>query len=231
MSLTTELREHLAIANLTMERFRELVTRLLSWGVIVRDEDRTEQLLYDDARRIEALLASYFEIAGFLLHHDVNAQFFRLYAPGAVVDGLPEDELEPVPSLKARVSPDFVAAALALRFLYQEKLNQGHIDTQAEVLVSFEDLAATLQTQLKRPLPPTTVERMALLADLKRHRLLRYASTFAIVDEDAYLAIRPTILGVVSNRALSAALEADCAITPEVPETPEIPFKEAGSQA
>ena len=230
MSLTTELREHLAIANLSMDRFRELVTRLLSYGVLFRDEDRTEPMLYDDARRIEATLAGYLEIAGFQLHHDVNAQFFRLYAPGAVVDGLPEDDLEPVPSLKARVSTDFVAGALALRFLYQEKLNQGLIDTQAEVLVSFEDLAATLQTQLKRPLPPTTLERMTLLADLKRHRLLRYASTFTIADEDAYLAIRPTILGVVSNSALSAALEADGAIAPEVSPTREVPFEEVGSQ-
>lgn len=215
MNLTTELREQLAIANLTMERFRELTTRLLSYGVIVRDEDRTEQLLYDDARRIESALASYFEIAGLLLHHDINAQYFRLYAPGAVVDGLPEDTLEPVPSLKARVSTDFVAAALALRFLYQERLNQGLIDTQAEVLVSFEDLAATLQTQLKRQLPPTAGERIALLAELKRHRLLRYASNFSIADEDAYLAIRPTILGIVSNSALSAALDADGEIEQE----------------
>ena len=41
MSLTTELREKLAIANLTMERFREVATRWLSYGILVRDEDRT----------------------------------------------------------------------------------------------------------------------------------------------------------------------------------------------
>lgn len=212
MSLTTALREKLAEANLTMERFREVATRMLSYGVLVRDEDRTEQLLYDDARRIEPLLAEYFEVVGMLLHHDINAQFFRLYGPGAVVDGLPEDPLNPVPSLKARVSVDFVAAAIALRFLYQEKLNQGLIDTQAEALISFEDLAATLQTQLKRQLPEGNTDRMSLLAELKRHRLLRYSASFSVADEDAYLAIRPTILGLVSNEALSAAMDADGAI-------------------
>ena len=129
MSLTTALREKLAETNLTLERFREIATRLLSYGVLVRDEDHTEQLLYDDARRLEAVLAEYFEIAGMLLHHDMNAQFFRLYGPGAVVDGLPEDPLNPVPSLKARLSTDFVAAALALRFLYQEKLKFALQDT------------------------------------------------------------------------------------------------------
>jgi hypothetical protein len=215
MSITTALREQLVIANIPFERFRELITRLLSHGVIVRDEDRTEQLLYDDARRVHELLSDYFDVAGLFLHHDVNAQFFRLYAPGAVVDGLPEDAHEPVPSLKARLSADFVAAALALRFLYQEKLNQGYIDTNGEAIVSFEDLVVTLQTQLKRQLPTSNGERMSMLGELKRHRLLRYAATFTIADGDAYLAIRPTILGVISNEALAAALEADGVIEQE----------------
>lgn len=212
MSITTELREKLAAANLTMDRFREIAARLLTYGTLVRDEDRTEQLLYDDARRIEQLLSEYFEISGLLLHHELNAQFFRLYGPGAVVDGLPEDPLNPIPTMKVRVSADFVACAIALRFLYQEKLNQGLIDTQAEALINFEDLAATLQTQLKRQLPDGDGDRMALLGELKRHRLLRFQSTFSIKDEDAYLAIRPTILGIVSNEALAAALDADGSI-------------------
>lgn len=216
MSLTTELREKLATTTITMERFREIATRLLSYGVLVRDEDRTEMALYDDTRQVESLLSEYFEVVGMYLNHDTNAQFFRLYAPGAVVDGLPEDAYSPVPSLKARVSADFVAAALALRFLYQEKLNQGLVDTQAEALISFDDLALTLQAQLKRQLPERDGERMSLLAELKRHRLLRYSSTFSVSDEDAYLAIRPTILGVVSNEALAVAMDADGQIEPVV---------------
>jgi hypothetical protein len=56
---------------------------------------------------------------------------------------------------------------------------------------------------------------MALLAELKRHRLLRYAAGFTIADEDALLAIRPTILGIVSNDALAAALDADGVIEQE----------------
>lgn len=215
MSITTALREQLAIANISFERFREVLTRLLAQGVIVRDEDRTEQQLYDDARRVQVLLSDYFDVAGLYLHHDVNSQFFRLYAPGAVVDGLPEDTHEPVPALKARVSADFVAAALALRFLYQEKLNQGYIGASGEALVSFEDVAATLQTQLKRQLPAGHGEKLALLKELRRHRLLRLSSTFEIADTDAYLAIRPTILGVISNEALATALEADGVIEQE----------------
>lgn len=209
MNLSTVVRDQLALVNMKQERFRELVTRLFSYGVIVRDEDRTEQALYDDARRIQQLLEDYFDLAGFLLHHDTTNQFYRLYAPGAVVDGLPEGSLEAVPALRARVSADFVAAALALRFLYQNKLNSGDIQPQGEALIGFEELAVALQTQLKRQLPNGSTEKMQLLAELRKHRLLSYSPTFSIADEDALLAIRPTILGIVSNDAMSAALDTD----------------------
>ena len=215
MSLLSHINDQLALANIKSDRFREIITRLMAYGAIVREEDRVEQLLYDDARRVESLLEDYFDIAGFRLHHDSNNQFYRLYVAGAVVDGLPEDTLEPTPSLRARVSPDFVAMALALRFLYQNKLNTGDIQPQGEALVSFEEIAATMQTQLKRPLPSGMGDKMALLAELKRHRLLSYTAEFAISDEDALLAIRPTILGMVSNDALSAALEAEGVVDQE----------------
>lgn len=215
MSLLSHINEQLALANIRQHRFREIIVRLMAYGAIVREEDRVEQLLYDDARRVESLLEDYFDIAGFRLHHDSNNQFYRLYVAGAVVDGLPEDTLEPTPSLRARVSPDFVAMALALRFLYQNKLNTGDIQPQGEALVSFEEIAATMQTQLKRLLPSGMGDKMALLAELKRHRLLSYTAEFAISDEDALLAIRPTILGIVSNEALSAALEAEGVVDQE----------------
>jgi len=185
MNLSTVIRDQLALVNMKQERFRELVTRLFSYGVIVRDEDRTEQALYDDARRIQQLLEDYFDLAGFLLHHDTTNQFYRLYAPGAVVDGLPEDSLEPAPSLRARVSADFVAAALALRFLYQNKLNSGDIQPQGEALISFEELAVALQTQLKRPLPSGATEKTQLLAELRKHRLLSYSPSGCVRPRDA----------------------------------------------
>lgn len=215
MSISNVVREQLAVANIKPERFREIINRLLAYGVIVRDEDKSEQLVYDDIRRVEALLEEYLEVAGFLLYHDITNQFYRLYAPGAIVDGLPEDSLDPVPCLRARVTPDFVAAALALRFLYQNKLNNGDIQPQGDALVSFEELAATMLTQLKRPLPTNTGDKLALLAELRRHRIITYGSAFSISDEDALLAIRATILGIVSNDALTSALDADGVIEVE----------------
>src|SRR5438045_9583021 len=102
MNISNVVREHLVVANMKPERFREIITRLMAYGIIVRDEDKTEQLLYDDAGRVETLLEDYFEVSGLLLYHDSTNQFYRLYAPGAAVDGLPADILDAVPSLRAR---------------------------------------------------------------------------------------------------------------------------------
>jgi hypothetical protein len=223
MNISNLVREQLGVANIKPERFREILTRLLANGVIVRDEDKTEQLLYDDIRRVETLLEDYLDVAGFLLHHDGTNQFYRLYAPGAIVDGLPEDLYDPVPALRARVSPDFVAAALALRFLYQNKLNNGDLQPQGDALINFEELAATMLTQLKRPLPSTGGEKLALLAELRRHRIITYNSAFSIGDEDALLAIRATILGIVSNDALTSALDSDGVIEVETVVEEEAP--------
>jgi hypothetical protein len=44
---------------------------------------------------------------------------------------------------------------------------------------------------------------------LKRHRLIHIGASFSFEDEDAYIAIRPTILGIISEDALAAALEAE----------------------
>lgn len=211
MSLTTAVLEQLEAAGIKMDRFQELVTRLFAYGIAVRDEDGVEQRYYDDSRRVEGLLAEYFSLAGFYLHHDIKGEFFRLYAPGAQVPGITPEDAEPVPSLRARVSPDFVASALALRFLYQKGLTDGGKDLtdEGEVLIRFDELAATLQTQLKRPLPESVVERDKVLRELKRHRLIRLSPTFSMSDEDALIAIRQTILGIISEDALAVALETD----------------------
>ena len=217
MNLHEALEAQLRLHNMPPERFRDIVGRLFSVGIVVREEDNVEQRLYDDARRIETCLRDYFQLGGFRLEHNVKSAFFRLYAPGADVPGLQDDGMEPVPGLRARLSPDFVAAALALRFQYQQGLSEGgnRLTDAGEVLIRFEELSATLQTQLKRALPANTVERQRLLSELKRHRLIRVAATFSMDDEDALLAIRPTILGIISDDMLEAALDAEQPLMPQ----------------
>lgn len=216
MTLTDTLLAALAPHDIPLERFRDMVGRLFAAGIMVRDEDGVEQRLYDDMRRIEAPLAEYFGLAGFTLVHDAQNAFFRLYAPGADIPGMAGDDSEAMPGLRARLSADFVAAALALRFQYQQGLADAgaRLTDAGEVLVRLEELAATLQTQLRRPLPAGAVERQRLLNDLKRHRLIRLGPMFSMEDEEALLAIRPTILGIVSDDMLARALEPDDAAVP-----------------
>jgi len=209
MNLTNVIEDQLERQNLKLERFKEITSRLFAWGIIVREEDGVEQRYYDDARRIEALLADYFALSGFRLVHDLKNEFFRLYAPGAQIPGLADDEFDAQPSLRSKLSADFVAAALTLRFLFQQGLAEGggRLTDSGEVLIRFEELAATQQTQLKRLLPELSGDRERLIKELKRHRLIHIGASFSFEDEDAYIAIRPTILGIISEDALAAALE------------------------
>jgi hypothetical protein len=211
MNLSNELTSHLEKQNLKPERFQEITSRLFAWGIIVREEDGVEQRYYDDARRIEAVLADYFALAGFRLVHDLKNEFFRLYAPGAQIPGIADDDIEAQPSLRSKLSADFVAAALTLRFLFQQGLAEGggRLTDSGEVLIRFEELAATQQTQLKRLLPELAGDRERLIKELKRHRLIHIGANFSFEDEDAYIAIRPTILGIISEDALAAALEVE----------------------
>jgi len=211
MNLINDLTEQLERQNLKLERFKEITSRLLAWGIIVRDEDGVEQRYYDDARRIEALLADYFSLSGFRLVHDLKNEFFRLYAPGAQIPGIADDDIEAQPSLRSKLSADFVAAALTLRFLFQQGLAEGggRLTDSGEVLIRFEELAATQQVQLKRMLPELAGDRERLIKELKRHRLIHISASFSFEDEDAYIAIRPTILGIISEDALAAALEVE----------------------
>ncbi len=211
MTLTQTLLDRLEPENLKLPRFQEIAARLFAWGIIVREEDGVEQRFYDDACRIENLLAEYFALSGFRLIHDLQNEFFRLYAPGAQIPGIADDDNEPVLSLRARLSADFVASALALRFLYQQGLAEGggRLSDAGEVLIRFDELATTLQIQIKRPLPDNLGDRDRLLKDLKRHRLIQYGALFSMHDEDALIAIRPTILGIIGEDVLAAALEAE----------------------
>jgi len=211
MNLTNAIEDQLERQNLKLDRFKEITSRLFAWGIIVRDEDGVEQRYYDDARRIEALLTDYFALSGFRLVHDLKNEFFRLYAPGAQIPGLADDDLDPQPSLRSKLSADFVAAALTLRFLFQQGLAEGggRLTDAGEVLIRFEELAATQQTQLKRLLPELSGDRDRLIKELKRHRLIHIGANFSFEDEDAYIAIRPSILGIISEDAMAAALEAE----------------------
>jgi hypothetical protein len=134
-----------------------------------------------------------------------------------------------MPALRTRLSPDFVAAALALRFLYQQGLTNGgsRLADTGDVLISFEDLASTMVSQLKRALPETLVERKNLLGELKRHRLVTFNASFSTTDEEAIIAIRPTILTIIGEEALATVLDEE----PDSTESDDVHFNQVLSPA
>jgi hypothetical protein len=188
--------------NVKPDRFSELAGRLLASGVLWREYSRPEADLYDDAAQCEQLLREYFAVIGFVLTHDADATIFRLYPPGEGGDG---DE-EGVKRLKARLSRDFVAAAIALRFLYTEALT-GKRELVNEVLViSLEELSQAVVSLLAHQLPSSVVDRLALLRDLRKHRILRFNDGEGAGSMEMLLSVLRPVMSYVSDEALEDSL-------------------------
>lgn len=183
-------------------RFAELVGRLLASGIVWRDFSRPEADLYDDAAQCEQLLREYFSATGFVLTHDTDAMIFRVYPPGEGGDG----DDDGVKKLKARLSRDFVAAAIALRFLYTEALT-GKRELVDEVLViSLEELSQAVVSLLAHSLPPSSADRMGLLRELRKHRMVRFNDGDGAGSMEMLLSVLRPVMSYVSDEALEDAL-------------------------
>ena len=108
---------------------------------------------------------------GFVLVHDPDARLLRLYPPG---EGGGEDDEEGVKRLRARLSRDFVAAVIALRFLYTEALTGRRPLVDERLAISLEELSQAVVSLLAHRLPNSATDRMALLRDLRKHRVVHF---------------------------------------------------------
>ncbi|HEV6963776.1 MULTISPECIES: DUF4194 domain-containing protein [Roseateles] len=179
-------------------RFAEICNRLLASGILWRDYSKPEQSLYDDATLAEELLREWFDVLGFALTHDVDANLMRLYPPGD-----DQEDEDGVKKLRARLSKDVVAAALGLRFLYTEALTGKRELINQELAISLEELSQTLVTLLGTTLPPSTAERVQLLRELRKHRLVRFREGDAGFGQmEMLLSVLRPILSFVSDEAL-----------------------------
>ena len=184
------------------DRFAELAGRLLATGILWRDFSRPEADLYDDTTQCEQLLREYFAATGFVLAHDGDAMIFRLYPPGEGGDG----DDDGVKRLKARLSRDFVATAIALRFLYTEALT-GKRELINEVLViSLEELSQAVVSLLAHSLPSSNAERLGLLRDLRKHRIVRFNDGEGAGSMEMLLSVLRPVMSYVSDEALDDAL-------------------------
>ena len=137
-----------------------------------------------------------------MLTHDADATIFRLYPPGEGGDG----DDEGVKRLKARLSRDFVAAAIALRFLYTEALT-GKRELVNEVLVvSLEELSQAVVSLLAHQLPSSVADRLALLRELRKHRIVRFNDGEGAGAMEMLLSVLRPVMSYVSDEALEDAL-------------------------
>lgn len=188
---------------LTPGRFAELCGRLLASGVVWRDWSRPEAALYDDLLQAEHLLREWFAGMGFVLTHDLDSRLFRLYPPGEAGGA---DEEDGVKRLRARLSRDFVAAVLALRFLYTEALTGKRTLVDERLTLSLEELSQTLVTLLAHKLPASATERLGLLRELRKQRVLHFVEGEDAGQMDMGLAVLRPVLSFVSDEALEDAL-------------------------
>lgn len=188
--------------NIRAARFAELTGRLLASGVLWRDWSRPEATLYDDAVQCEQLLREWFACAGFVLTHDADARILRLYPPGDAGDG---DEEEGVKRLRSRLSRDFVAAVIALRFLYTEALTGKRPLVDERLAISLEELSQAVVQLLAHKLPASLTDRLALLRELRKHRIVHFVEGDEAGSMEMGLAVLRPVMSFVSDEALDDA--------------------------
>lgn len=191
--------------NVKPARFAEVAGRLLAGGIVWRDWSRPEAALYDDAVQCEQLLREWFACIGFVLTHDVDARILRLYPPGEPGAGGEDDE-EGVKRLRSRLSRDFVAAVIALRFLYTEALTGRRPLVDERLAISLEDLSQTVVSLLAHRLPASATDRMALLRELRKHRVVHFVESDDAGSMEMGLAVLRPVMSFVSDEAMNEAL-------------------------
>ena len=189
-------------ASVSARRFAEICNRLLASGIVWREYSKPEQALYDDATLAEELLREWFDVLGFALVHDTDANLMRLYPPGD-----DQDDEDGVKRLRARLPKDVVAAALGLRFLYTEGLTGKRELVNQELAISLDELSQTLVSLLGLTLPAPLGERAQLLRELRKHRLIRFKDAEGLGQMDTLVSVLRPVMSFVSDEALNEVLQ------------------------
>ncbi len=201
--LSNYLEKQLEVDNVTLAEFTELVVRLLSHGVLCRDESQTEQQLYDRYLRIAEQVMQYMALMDVRIYHDSRFEYIRLYPPGSRMPGHEGDE-EQNTKLRQRLTSNEVAMVLVLRLQYDKALREGKVDEHGYVNESLEALSIAMKNTLGRSLPDKAVERKQLFRRLRQLRLIEYRQELELDNDELWLRIHPMIVAFVSDDALQS---------------------------
>lgn len=201
--LSSVLQEQLEKHNLTLDNWRELVQRLLDYGVLCRDDSQVEAELYDRFVRVHELVNDYLSLMGVRFQHDSHFRFVRILPPGARLPGMDDESDEPFNAgLRNRLNQHEVALVLVLRAEYDKALREGSIDEQGCATLSLEAIAMAMKSLLRRSLPENLGERRQTFKRLRQLRLINFFAESDIDSSESWIKIRPLIINLVNNEWL-----------------------------
>lgn len=143
---------------------------------------------------------------------------------------LADDEHTPFNGgLRARLSQMEVALILVARIEYAKHLREAKVDEHGCVMVTVEELSLAFAQLLKRNLPESHAERRQLFRRLRQLRLISYPQEDGLDNPEAWVRIRPSITGILTEDALNAlATDAECLALDRDPEE-ESPLETASA--
>jgi hypothetical protein len=204
-SLQDYLERRLESAAVSFEQLRELLIRLLNYGVLVRDESQTTRELYDRFRRIENIVEEALALHGIELHHERKFEYVRLYPPGSRRPGMDRAEDEAFGgSLRARMSQHEIALILVLRAQYDKATREGKLDDRGFATEPLEAIGLAMKNWLSRSLPEKATERRAVFRRLRQLKLIEYREDDDLEQAETWIRVHPMIVDFVSNEAIEA---------------------------
>jgi hypothetical protein len=208
-SLQDHLERRLESAAVSYEQLRELLIRLLNYGVLVRDESQTTRELYDRFRRIENIVEEALALYGVELHHERKFEYVRLYPPGSRRPGMDRADDEAFGgSLRARLSQHEIALILVLRAQYDKATREGKLDDRGFATEPLEAIGLAMKNWLGRSLPEKATERRAVFRRLRQLKLIEYREDDDLEQAETWIRVHPMIVDFVSSEAIDALADA-----------------------
>lgn len=208
MKFNDFLEDRLEKSGISVDELRELMVRMLNYGVLCRNENQTERELYDRFLRVEDLFIELLTLFNVTLHHDRRFEFVRLYPPGARTPGMEAAEEQAFSgSLRSRLSQQEVALLLVLRVQYDKAVREGKVDEHGFVSESIEALSIAMKNLLGRALPEKLTERKRLFVRLKQLRLIDFSHEDELENAEAWISVHPMVVDFVSADAVAALRE------------------------
>lgn len=197
------LSEQLDKHNISMDNWRELIQRLLDYGVLCRDDSQVEAEIYDRFVRVSALVDDYLALMGVRFQHDTTFHFVRILPPGARLAGMDDETDEPFNGgFRSRLNQHEIALILVLRAEYDKSLREGSIDEKGCATLSLEAIALAMKSLLHRNLPENISERRQAFKRLRQLRLIHFFAESDVDSGESWIKIRPLIINLVSNEWL-----------------------------